>query len=81
MTIDWYKIFMYGYYYPTLIVAIIYLIDLYRTIKKGKEKYYSKRINRSFVLFIPIFNLMILLIYIWIALDYIMDYAMSLRKR
>jgi hypothetical protein len=81
MTIDWYNIFMYGYYYPTLIVAIIYLIDLYRTIKKGKEKYYSKRINRAFVLFIPIFNLMILLIYIWIALDYIMDYAMSLRKR
>lgn len=81
MTIDWYNIFVYGYYYPTLIVAIIYLIDLYRTIKKGKEKYYSKRINRAFVLFIPIFNLMILLIYIWIALDYIMDYAMSLRKR
>ena len=27
MTIDWYNIFMYGYYYPTLIVAIIYLID------------------------------------------------------
>lgn len=81
MTIDWYNIFMYGYYYPTLIVAIIYLIDLYRTIKKGKEKYYSKRINKAFVLFLPIFNLMILLIYIWIALDYIMDYAMSLRKR
>lgn len=37
MTIDWYKIFMYGYYYPTLIVAIIYLIDLYRTIKKGRK--------------------------------------------